>query len=502
MTVNRKILKAVIILGTFTFLAKLGSAGKDVVVAQWFGRGDAVDAFLMALLIQTALINLSADALSVALIPVYISVREKEGSEAGARLLSSAFVLGLGLLTGLCALLGLLAPYYLPIMASGFDSAKLTLTLNLVYCLLPLSLMSGMAVLFNYVLNAHEQFALPAWAPIWVPLGAVLFLLMGGKTWGIYALAAGSVFGAFVQCTALARGLWVRNIKVFPRWHGADPSLRKVMRQFLPTLPTGFLILGMGLVDQAIAAMMEPGSVAALGYGVKVVALVNGMGSAALSFAIFPYFSSMAAQNDRAGLSKTLNTYVLLCLWTSAVLTSFIFLFSHPLTALIFERGAFTPADTVIVARVLAFYSLEIPSYVISILAIRMLSCLSLNQAVAVVALMNFVVNAVMDVIFVKHFGVAGIALSSAVVYALSCLAVFVALFKRVGISLDRKAVIHVCTAGMLLLWTVAVGVWSKGRLGFSLVGWSVVLVVAVWGISRRFSYKQIIATILGGRAA
>ena len=72
-------------------------------------------------------------------------------------------------------------------------------------------------------------------------------------------------------------------------------ELRAVIGQYAPMVTGAFLMGGTVLVDQAMAAMLEPGSVAALNYANRVVAMIRGIDAKALGTAVLPYFSRMVA---------------------------------------------------------------------------------------------------------------------------------------------------------------------------------------------------------------
>jgi len=92
LTANQKILRAIVVVSLCSIVAKLGATGKELAVAAWFGRGDAVDAFLIALLVPSTVVGLVASSFSGALIPTYIQVREEQGQEAAQELFSSVQV--------------------------------------------------------------------------------------------------------------------------------------------------------------------------------------------------------------------------------------------------------------------------------------------------------------------------------------------------------------------------------------------------------------------------
>jgi putative peptidoglycan lipid II flippase len=392
-----------------------------LVVARWFGRSDALDAFLIAYLLPSFLVTLVAGSFNAAMIPTFVEVREREGREAAQRLFSGVMVASLGLLVGVSILVGILAPYFLPLLGSGFSPAKLLLTRRLLYALLPFIALSGLAVVWSAVLNAGEQFGLPALSAILSPLSIMTFLLLLGRAWGIFTLAVGTVAGVAIQAALLAWLLRERGVRLEPRWYGWDPSLRKVIGQYAPMLAGALLMGSTELVNQSMAAMLEPGSVAALNYARKVVTLFIVVGATPLSTAALPYFSEMVAKQDWSGCRHTLKTYSRSIVLVTVPITLGLVVFSHPLIRIVFQRGAFTAADTRIVGRVLAFLSLQIPFYMLAQLGVRLISALKRNSVLMMVSGVNMVLNVVFNLILMRCWGVAGIALSTSFVYVVAC---------------------------------------------------------------------------------
>ena len=101
-----------------------------------------------------------------------------------------------------------------------------------------------------------------------------------------------------------------RGIRLLPRWSGSSPEWSLMIRQYGQVFAGALLMNSTGLVDQSMAAMLEPGSVAALSYGGKVVSFVLGLGGVAIGTAVLPHFSAMASAGAWASMSRTLSTYI------------------------------------------------------------------------------------------------------------------------------------------------------------------------------------------------
>jgi putative peptidoglycan lipid II flippase len=406
--------------GFLTIVAKAGSTAKELIVAQSFGRGDALDAFLIAFLLPSFVVSLVMHSLGVALIPTFVEIRQKQGDEAAQRLFSSMMLLSLLVLVAVVILLGLLAPYYLPYLGSGFPTAKLRLTRELLYMLLPFVFFSGIATYASYILNAGEKFALSSLTPLVTPLAVILFILLGPGSWGPFSLAAGTVVGSFCEAALLICTLRIYGMRLTLRWNGLDSGVRSVLGQYTPMLAGSFLMGATTVVDQSMAAMLHGGSVAALGYANKVVTPFAGIGALALSTAVLPYFSKMVADKDLQGCRHTLKRYSTLVALVTVPTTLALIFFSEPLVRLLFQRGSFTSADTRLVSLVQICYSIQIPFYIWGMLFVRFLSSMRRNDVLMYGAVISLLLDVSLNLALMKVWGVAGIALSTSLVYGAS----------------------------------------------------------------------------------
>ena len=125
-------------------------------------------------------------------------------------------------------------------------------------------------------------------------------------------------------------------------------------------------------------------------------------------------------------LSRSLKLALLFALPLALLL----FLFSEPLVDLVFRRGAFTANDVHRVAQVQAFYALQMPSYIAGIIIVRLVSALQANRVLLWVSSINVVINIALNYLLMHWMGVAGIALSTAVVNFFSTIICYVVVMR------------------------------------------------------------------------
>ncbi|MEA5579043.1 murein biosynthesis integral membrane protein MurJ [Anabaena sp. UHCC 0451] len=423
-SINRQIFGAAVTVALFTVLVKLVAVVKELVVAHRFGTGDELDAFLIALLVPSFVINVIAGSFNAALIPTYIQVREQEGKQAAQRLFSGVTIWGLGLLVITTILMLVAAPLYLPVIANGFDRQKLDLTFHLLYAIAPFILLSGISIIWSAVLNAGERFALAAFSPIFTP-GITIILLLGFESWRTFALAAGLICGTAMEIVILGIALKKQKISLLPKWYGFNPHLHQVTKQYVPMIAGSFLMCSTGLVDQSMAAMLPSGSVAALSYGSQVITLPISLATTALSTAVIPYFSKMVAHQDWTNIHHTLKHYLKIILIVTVPLTLLLIVFSEQIVQLLYQRGSFTVNDTQLVAKIQFYFAFQIPFYVANILVVRLISAMQLNYILMQVSGLNLIINIVLNYVFMQWMGIIGIALSTSCVYVFCFLYMF-----------------------------------------------------------------------------
>jgi len=420
-SVNGRIFAAALTVAAMTAVVKAASLLKDIVVAHHFGAGDALDAFYIALLLPNFLTSAVGESFGASFIPVYIELRETDGREMAQRMLSSLTCCGLAAFVGVSVLLAIFSGRLLPLIGSGFDPAKLGLARVLLTPLLIWLGLCGINALWHAALNAHERFGVSAISPILTPLVIIAALAGFASRWGVYAVAVGSLVGGVADLIFCGIALRRAGISLLPRWYGLSPALLKVFGQFVPIV-VGTLLMGSAtVVDQTMAGMLSPGSVAALNYANKLLTVSIWVGVHSLSVAVFPSLSQLSAREDWPGMRHVLRTYARLILLVSLPLTFVLVRYAEPLVALIFQGGAFTAQDVRIVAHVQMLLCLQLPFFALGILYVRALSALKHSQVLMWGTVINVVLNAVLNVLFMRMIGLPGIALSTSFVYLISC---------------------------------------------------------------------------------
>jgi len=172
------------------------------------------------------------------------------------------------------------------------------------------------------------------------------------------------------------------------------------------------VMTGSALVDQSLAARLGSGSVAALSYGTRLLGVLVVIGPTAMGTAVLPHISAAAVLAEPAALRQTLTRYGFFVLAVILPVTAGFIYFSEPIIRVLFQKGAFDAAATHLVSTVQKAALLQLPIAVLLALEIRLSSARKANRLLYRVAGLSLLLTVVLDVLFMRWWGVVGIALA------------------------------------------------------------------------------------------
>jgi putative peptidoglycan lipid II flippase len=121
----------------------------------------------------------------------------------------------------------------------------------------------------------------------------------------------------------------------------------------------------------------------------------------------------MIALNDWAGCRRTVRTWVGFAALVSVPIAALFIAASRLVVRVAFERGAFGPRDTAVVASVMAMYAIQIPFFVTSRVFYRFIVAMRRTDLALYCGVVNLLLDIVLNVVLMRWMGVAGIALAT-----------------------------------------------------------------------------------------
>jgi putative peptidoglycan lipid II flippase len=340
-------------------------------------------------------------------------------------------------LTALSAFFILVAPWVIGIFGNpGHDKA---LAVGLSRVLFPIVALLGVSGIVVGILNSYDHFTVPAISPVFWNLAIIAGLAIGvpqatHMSTKLYVYAVSILIATFIQ--VFLPMPWLRGrdgrLQLVLDWR--DPMVKRVFMLMVPvTLGLGLINVN-ALIDTFFASRLIDANLAptAIQKAFLVYMLPQGMFSVAIATVLFPSLSRFAARGDMDGFRGTVSTglrQIAFLLMPAAVVSAVL---AEPIIRILFQRGAFHPAQTPVVAGALAAFSAGLVFNGTMLMLNRAFFSLQSNWIPTWVALGNLFLNAVLDIAFYR-VGVWGIPLSTAVVNVAGTWALLVLLRSRLG---------------------------------------------------------------------
>ena len=183
MSQQEKLVRSAGVVSISVLASRISGLVREIAMARLFGAGQAYDAFLLGFRIPNLTRDLFAEgALSSAFVPTfthYLGSKSKQEAAVLANLVGTAIVIVVG---GICALGMLFSPELVALLAPGFAQVpgKFELAVTLTRIMFPFLLLVALAAQAMGMLNACDQFAVPALSSTFFNIGSVVFGVLLG----------------------------------------------------------------------------------------------------------------------------------------------------------------------------------------------------------------------------------------------------------------------------------------------------------------------------------
>lgn len=461
MSTGQVIARAAIVIIAMSLLSRLLGFGREVAIAHQFGATAATDAYVLAFTIPYLFMGVVGGAMAATVVPVFTEYVTAGRRDEAWKLFSSVInALGLALLA-VTALGILLSPYLVRVMAPGFPGETEKLAVLLLQIMLPSLLFLVMGNVFMGLLNANNVFGPSAFGPGAMNIGIIFSALVLGRLYGIEGLAAGTVGGAALSALIQVPFLYKAGFRWYPALDLRHPGVRKLFGLMLPVLASIGFAQGYILVERMLASGLAEGSIAALNYAFKLLLLPQGLFVVAISMAVFPTLSRLAAEGKVEEMGGILVKGIKFIFLISIPAGVGMMILREPVITLLFQRGAFDERASVMTATALFFYSIGLVGQSLSPLLIRGFYALQDVYTPLKVTLAMVTVNVVSALLLIGPLQHGGLALANSIGMTFNMVALVWLLQRRVPGIVDRS-LLRFC-AGAL----VSAGVMAAAVYGF-----------------------------------
>lgn len=437
--------------GAATLTSRILGVVREQVLAALFGAGNAMDAYNVAYRIPNLVRDLFAEgAMSSAFVPMFTRHLTTSG-KASAWRLGNHVINALIVITVLLVVLGIIfAEPLVGAFAGAYRSVpgKLELTVFLTRIMLPFLTFVALAAAFMGMLNSLHRFFIPALSPAMYNVATIVCafalvpLMPAFGLPAIAGIAIGSLLGGVAQLALQWPALRREGFTYRPAldWH--DESLRRVLVLMGPgTIGLAATQVNV-FVNTVLATGEGTGAVSWLNYAFRLMYLPIGLFGVSIGTATLPAVSRYVAQQDEPGARRTIADGLSLMAMLNVPATIGLMLLATPIVRVIFERNAFTAADTAATAAALQFYALGLLGYSVVRIASPTFYALGQNRTPVIVSVATVLVNAALNLALVRVLGFRGLALGTSIA-ALFNAVVLMVLLRRSLHGIEGARVFH-----------------------------------------------------------
>ena len=486
-TANQQIARAAGTIMVGTILSQVFSLVSSMLITKAFGTSASNEAFYAANRLPDILYNLVAGgALASAFLPTFTTLLTRGERKTAWHLASAVANLVTLILVLICSLTAIFAPWVVEhILAPGFtDSGNIELTSSLLRIQLLAPIIFGLSGLMMGILNSHQSFLWPAFAPAMYSIGKIVGVLFLAPHFGPQGLAWGVVLGALMHCLIQLPALFhLSGREYHPTLGLSTPEVREVARLMGPRLIGVSIVQLNFLINTRLASNWE-GAVTAISVAFALMLIPEAAIAQATATAALPTFSAQVARGKsnemRSSLAVLLRSVLTLAIPASLGLI----LLRQPLVALIYERGEFNEASTKLVCWALLWYSAGLIFHCVVEIVSRAFYALHDTKTPVIIGAAAMSLNVVFSFLFTWLFSRVGwlphggLALANSLATALESVGLLYFMRKKLGglqLRVVGDGVLKAAIAAMLM--SMALWLWLSVTAGLS--NW----VVALGGI-------------------
>lgn len=383
--------------------------------------------------------------LVTAFLPVYVSLRKREGEERANQYASTLMGIVLVFLGVVALLATLFAPQVVWTQMFFSPSGDRELVVYFFRFFAVQLLFYGVSAVAGGLLNSRSDYFWSSAAPIANNIVVIFamfvyyFVSADSPDFAKLVLAVGTPLGVFVQMAMQVPALAKNGVHLKPwRINLHDPALRETLALGIPTLVVTLCSFATVSVQNAAAMAVSDAGSSVLYYARQWFTLPYAFLAVPVTTTLFTELAGMVADRDDAAVRRTIISGTQQNFFSMVPFMLYLIVFAVPLVSL-FRAGSFDWTSVSLVSGYLAVMALSLPFYACFLFMQKVFSALRAMKQYAVCNLVVSVVQVVLTIVLClgagswSGFGLAGVALAQIAFFVLGTVWCYAYLSKRLG---------------------------------------------------------------------
>jgi len=428
--------KAVLVFASGTFLSRILGLARDMLAAAIF-KPEYTDIFVVAYKIPNLLRNiLGESAVTLSVVPVLsdtIKQSEIDGNkERLNKVINSIFTVMLITLIIVTVLGVIFVPEICKLVAPRLFEKQSTgeLTIFMSRVMFPYIALISVTAIYMGILNSVGHFFATSIHPVFFNLSLIITALLSSHfnpsiTSQAYGVIIGGILQLFIHIPYLKKKKLVPKIT----FKIETAEVKRTLKLLAPSLLSASAIPITVAINTYFASQTGVGGVSYLFWADRLVQLPIGILAVALGTAILPVLSRNSG--DPIKLMSNYSYAFKICSLIMLPVSVIFMALSFPIVKVLFQRGEFDLASAKATASVFFFLAITLfPAGIIRI-TVPLFYSVKSSLAPAMMSIYSLIINTVICILTVPHFGINGVAIAITASSTFNCCLLLIIFSKK-----------------------------------------------------------------------
>lgn len=414
---------------SLTLISKVLGFIRELIMANFYGASYIVDAYVMATAIPGIIFGGIFGAIAIAYTPTFSKIREQNGEEASNEFTSQ--VLNLLILISLIAVsIGVLfSDQIQAVFASGFSGETARLTSFYIKITFSYVLFTSTAGILDAYMQYKGIFLKPIISGYFQNIAIIGVIIISAYSSHIY-LAFGMLAGALFRLVYVSINANREGFHYKLDWSIGEP-IRNILSMAIPVFIGAYILQINAFVDKTLASGLPEGSVAALNYGMILITLITGLTVSLLVTLIYPKITKAYTLGDFKAYNNIIEKGTNIIAIITIPFSMGILAFSDELVQIVYERGAFDPAATILTSGAFFFYGIGLVFFSFNDFISKIFYSMRNTRAPIVCSGISVIINISFNLLLIEAMAHRGLALATSIASLCNTILLYIWIKKR-----------------------------------------------------------------------